>query len=114
MIQYSMIIDDDSGVTVEIQRISKLLFGNQDRLLVASTIARAEPGSMYEKALAELAEISENRVGAQLSRFVEAGLLIRLPKVGAERRVYYERRESSFWSLCADLLDEILALTRAR
>lgn len=107
MINYAMIIDLRSAVTAEAQRVSKLLFGNQDRLLVAAAIAEAEPGALYGQALAEAAHMSENRVGAQLPHFADAGLLVRLPKVGADRRVYYERRESAFWSLCTELMTEI-------
>lgn len=108
-----MILGHQPAVEAELQRQSKLLFGNQDRLLVAAAVALADRGSLYASALAELAGISEVRVGAQLRHFVDAGLLVKLPKVGGERRVYYARVDSPLWTLCAALKDEIAARVAA-
>lgn len=86
---------------------SKLLFGNADRLLVFAAAGTAEPGLLYGDALAEICGIDQSRVGKQLTLLERAGLLVRLPKVGGERRVYFERRESCFWKLVTDFLDEL-------
>jgi hypothetical protein len=107
MVHDSYIIQYEGAVMDEALVVSKHLFGNQDRLLVAAAIARAEPGALYAQALAELSGMTEKRVGLQLPHFLSAGLLTKLPKVGSERRIYYERRESAFWSLCASLATEI-------
>jgi DNA-binding MarR family transcriptional regulator len=104
-----MILDNQSAVFDEALRLSRLLFGNQDRLLVAAVIADAEAGSIYARNIAEQIGITDNRVTPQLASLEGAGLLTRLPKFGGERRVYYERAESSFWTLCADLAAEIAA-----
>jgi hypothetical protein len=103
-----LIIDHESAVFEEVQRTSKLLFGNQDRLVVAAGVADAEPGSIFGQGLAESIGIADSRVGAQLSVLEDARLLVRLPKVGSERRVYFERRDSSFWELCLSLCQEII------
>jgi DNA-binding MarR family transcriptional regulator len=107
MIYESMIIGIESAIFSEAQRVSKALFGNQDRLIVASFVAEAEPGEIYGQRIAERLGISDNRVGPQLNRFESAGLLTRLPKVGSERRQYFERRDSAFWELCAELCRDI-------
>jgi DNA-binding MarR family transcriptional regulator len=104
-----MIIDTKSDAFEEALRVSRLLFGNQDRLLVASAVATAEAGSIYAHNIAEQIGITDNRVALQLSNLEGAGLLTRLPKVGGERRVYYERSASSFWKLCPDLAAEVTA-----
>lgn len=76
---------------------SHTLWGNQDRLVVAVAVAEAEPGELYSEQLAETIGILPNRVGPSLKRFETKGLLVRMPKVGGDRRVYYERRNAAFW-----------------
>jgi DNA-binding MarR family transcriptional regulator len=102
-----MIIESDSAAFSRVQDASKTLFGNQDRLVVAAAVAEAEPGTIYGQSVAAALRLSDNRVGPQLARLEEAGLLVRLPKVGGERRVYFERRESAFWDLCVALCREL-------
>src|SRR5687767_7876844 len=102
-----MIIDQGSASFEEALRVSRLLFGNQDRLIVSAAVAAVEAGSIYAHNIAEQVGITDNRVAPQLTSLEKAGLLVRLPKVGGERRVYYERIESSFWKLCAGLAAEI-------
>jgi DNA-binding MarR family transcriptional regulator len=98
-----MILEKESAAFEEALRVSKLVFGNQDRLLVAAAVAVAEAGSIYARNIAEQLGITDNRVAPHLRTFEAAGLLVSLPSVGGERRVYYERVDSSFWPLCADL-----------
>jgi DNA-binding MarR family transcriptional regulator len=107
MIYDSMILDIRSAGFDEALRVSRLLFGNQDRLLVAVAVAAAEAGSIYARNIAEQIGITDNRVTPQLASLEAAGLLMRMPKVGGERRVYYERAESSFWTFCTDLAAEL-------
>lgn len=104
-----MIIDVRSAGFEDALRVSRLLFGNQDRLLVAAAVAVAESGSIYARNIADQIGITDNRVGPQLASLERAGLLTRLPKVGGERRVYYERVDSNFWELCSSLMEEIAA-----
>jgi hypothetical protein len=103
----SMILQKGSVDFREAQRISRLLFGNQDRLVVAAAIADAEQGTIYGRNLAEQIGITDNRVGLQLKALAEAGLLARLPQIGGDRIVYYERVESVFWKLVGSLAKEI-------
>jgi DNA-binding transcriptional ArsR family regulator len=102
-----MILQKGSIDFREAQRISRLLFGNQDRLVVAAAIAGAEHGTIYGRNLAEQIGITDNRVGLQLKALAEAGLLTRLPQIGGDRIVYYERVESVFWKLVGSLAEEI-------
>jgi hypothetical protein len=92
---------------------SKLLFGNVDRVEVAAVVARAERGGIYSRALAVELGWPDNRVQKQLKQFAEAGLLTALPQLGGERRVYYERADSSFWGACEQLLSEWSATRRS-
>lgn len=102
-----MILDQASAGFAEAQWISRLVFGNQDRLVVAAAVAASESGSIFGRNLAEQLGITDNRVGSQLKNFEQAGLLVRLPKVGGEQRVYYERVDSTFWDMAASLAAEI-------
>ena len=107
MIYESMIIGIESAVFPEVQRASKALFGNQDRLVVAAAVAEAEPGSIYARSLAQEMGITDNRVSPQLHNLERAGLLTRLPKLGGGPTVHYERRDSAFWELCVSLCREL-------
>jgi hypothetical protein len=103
MFHYS---ENMSDGTENCRRLSKLLLGNADRIEVAAAVARAEPGELFGRALADTLRWPDNRVQKQLKQFEAAGLLIALPTVGGERRVYYERRDSMFWQVVAALEHE--------
>jgi DNA-binding MarR family transcriptional regulator len=107
MIYESMIIGIESAVFPDVQRVSKALFGNQDRLVVAAAVAEAEPGELFAQRIGEMLGLPDNRVGPQLARLEAAGLLTRVPRVGSERRQHFERRESAFWELCVALCREL-------
>jgi DNA-binding MarR family transcriptional regulator len=109
-----MIIEIGSASYEETLRMSRQLFGNQDRLVVAAAVAGAEPGTIYAHSLAEQLGMTDNRVGPQLGNLEAAGLLVRLPKVGGERRVYFERVDSTFWNLCAEFVEEIATRVAAK
>jgi hypothetical protein len=105
----SLIIEHDSEVFPLVQRVSKALFGNQDRLVVAAAVATADPGSIFGRHLADQIGIVDARVGPHLAAFERADLLVRLPKLGGDQRVYFERRDSTFWPLCERLCEEVVA-----
>jgi hypothetical protein len=86
-----------SGGSNDLAPVSQVLWGNQDRFLVALAVAEADPGELYAQALADLIPMPDKRVGPQLRKFVELGLLVRLPRVGSERRVYHQRVNEPFW-----------------
>lgn len=87
-----------------VRALSKLIFGNADRLEVAAAIAREPEAIVNGDELANQLTIAPNRVRAQLLAFTEAGFLSPVPRV--DRRVYYERRASPFWDLVLAVLEE--------
>jgi predicted transcriptional regulator len=80
---------------------SKLVFGNRDRLEVATAIARHADGWVNATKLAAELGIVNNRVRAQLVALTEAGLLEASPP--DDRVRWYLRKESPFWDLCSAL-----------
>lgn len=85
---------------------SKAAFGNQDRLEVAAAVARASGGLVNATQLAAEIGMVNTRVRAQLMALVDAGLL--KGSLTSDRVRWYERRESAFWALVAELHDEWL------
>lgn len=94
--------------TYDLMNASQKLMGNQDRLLVAAAVADAEPGALYAQNLASMIGIADARIGPQLARFEALGLLVRMPRTGGDRRVYYERRNDAFWKAVASLRDALV------
>lgn len=95
------------GGTPRLIEISQGLWGNQDRFLVAVAVATADPSDLYAQALGELLGMADNRVGPQLKRFVDLGLLVRLPKAGSERRVYHQRANEPFWGAVRQMAEAL-------
>ena len=107
MIHETSTIDYESDNIVPAQ-VSKALFGNQDRLPVGAAVASSPDDLVFARELALKLGIADSRVTLQLAAFEKAGLLERLPKTsGSERRVFYRRRNSVFWHMCAALLQEV-------
>jgi DNA-binding MarR family transcriptional regulator len=96
---------------IHVTELSKLLFGNRDRVLVAAAVADAEAGTLFARALAGATGLTDSRVQKQLKQFEAAGLLVRMPQVGGERCVFYERRPSAYWDAAIALAQEWTALT---
>ena len=109
MIHGTLKIDAESDEYAAVMRLSKELFGNQDRLLVAAAVAEAQPGDLFGQALAEVLGIAQGRVGAQLKALVKAGLLVELPRTAGDRRVFYARRSTACWDLLRELYSEAAA-----
>jgi len=86
------------GRHTRLAEVSQGLWGNQDRLPVAAAVGETDPADLYAQKLAALVGIPENRISLQLRMFVNLGLLVRLPKAGGERRVYYQRTNQPFWN----------------
>lgn len=106
-----MKVDIDPDVSAARASLSVSLFGNQDRLTVAAAVAHSQPGDLYGQSIAEQTGLPQSRVGPQLKRLVQAGLLTELPRVGGDRRVFYERHASVFWDLAPSLQEELVAGT---
>jgi DNA-binding transcriptional ArsR family regulator len=87
-----------------LRRMSKLLFGNADRLEVAAALADPERHVVSASELAFDLKIAPSRVWTQLRTFAEAGLLEAMPRTG--NTVYYIRRDSPFWTLALTLVRE--------
>jgi DNA-binding MarR family transcriptional regulator len=108
MVSFAFIFHYSENMTDGTDRVrwlSKLVLGNADRLEVAAAVARAEAGRLFARALADELRWADNRVQKQLKQFEAAGLLVALPSVGGERRVYYRRTDSAFWQ-AAPLLEQ--------
>lgn len=88
---------------------SAVLWGNQDRFVVAAAVAAAAPGELFAQALAGHIGIPDTRVGPQLARFERVGLLVRMPKVGGERRVYFQRQNEQFWESVLDMTKAVIS-----
>jgi hypothetical protein len=87
---------------------SKVLFGNADRLEVAIAVARSSSGVVHAKELANELNIDAPRVRTQLRAFVEAGVMVLLPRHG--QTVDYERRPDPFWAGVETIVTEWGAL----
>lgn len=79
--------------------MSKLLFGNQDRLEVGVAVARSEDGLVNATDLGLELGIAQPRVRNQLVALEKAGLLDRMPRSGDVKQ-WFLRRESPFWDAC--------------
>jgi DNA-binding transcriptional ArsR family regulator len=91
--------NDKSGLDPRmlIRQRSKRLFGNADRLEVANAVATSS-GLVHAQELADELGISPPRVRTQLLSFVEAGVMVILPRDGLVQN--YERiDEDPFWEL---------------
>jgi hypothetical protein len=82
---------------------SKSLFGNSDRLAVAVAVARSDGWVNATDVHMAMPHIAVNRIRAQLVALVEAELMDNAPPVAESRRVWYVRRDHSFWQTCLDL-----------
>jgi DNA-binding transcriptional regulator GbsR (MarR family) len=104
-----MKVNSEIGGTETLTAASAALWGNQDRLIVAWAISEADPADLYGQALGERLGISDSRVGLQLRKFTELGLLVRLPKAGGARRVYYQRANQAFWDAVREMCEALRA-----
>jgi hypothetical protein len=77
---------------------SKALFGNQDRLQVATAIARSQSDTINATDLSLELGMLNSRVRAQLIALADAGLLMAGPPTGGKR--WYVRLKSPFWQTC--------------
>jgi hypothetical protein len=83
-----------------VREMSKLMFGNADRLDVAIAVASAPDGVVSATDLQWKLQLANNRVGAQLRVLQRAGLLQEAPVSGPRRMRMFVRVESPFWDLC--------------
>jgi DNA-binding MarR family transcriptional regulator len=104
-----MIIEHGSDDFARLQKLSRTLFGNQDRLVVAVAVASHASPLLFARELAAALRITDHRVAIQLKAFENAGLMIRLPRTKAERTQYVQRLDSCFWRMVVELSAEALA-----
>jgi hypothetical protein len=83
-----------SPALIRLRNRSKRLYGNADRLQVAYAVAKS-PGVVHAQELADALLISPPRVRAQLLAFVEAEVMLTLPRSGHIQN--YERLDDAFW-----------------
>lgn len=86
----------------EVRHRSKRLLGNSDRLEVAAAVARS-CGLVHAQELADQLRISPPRVRTQLLAFVDAGIMVALPRHGLTQN--YERLDDAYWGMLSALLD---------
>jgi hypothetical protein len=95
-------LDMDAPAREFLRSQSKQLFGNRDRVEVATAIARSDSEMVSAVELSHKIGLQNNRVHAQLKALTAAGLLEEMPRDGSGR-VWYVRRESGFWDACLEL-----------
>lgn len=89
-----------------VRDLSRILFGGaQYRLEVGAALASEELTSIKDLAERLGDPPGTPSVNTELKRLEEAGLLIRLPRVGSDRRVHLRARTSSYWDTCRELAD---------
>lgn len=94
---------DGSG---SVERRSKLLFGNQQRVRIAAAVARAEGDLVHALEISQNAGVAHNVASSQLKEFVLAGVMEDGPSVAGQRFRYFRRLPSCYWRLSAELLGE--------
>ena len=102
--------DTQAQNALDVERLSKLLFGSSLRLPVAGTIAGSDLGVLNVGELVEALNLPAERytaVRSELEHFADAGLLMRLPRPKGQRIQEYERLESAYWSMASQVLDEV-------
>jgi len=90
----------------DLRLLSKLLFGNLDRLDVILAVGDSPDGLICAADLEHELGLANNRVRAQLKTLADAGFVDALPRGRGDRIQWYQRRSSALWTLCADLRNE--------
>lgn len=85
--------------------LSKIVFGNKDRLEVAVAVARSPDGVVNATDLHEEIGLAQSRVRNQLVAMAEARLLV-VASSSTDVKRWYRREDSPFWQLCCSLYDE--------
>ena len=93
--------------TTSIRALSKSLLGNSYRLEVAAAIARLDGEPFHAQGVSDDTGIRYARAQAELKHLLAAGMISEA--ASDTRRVEYKAEQSSFWRLCATLLDEWVA-----
>jgi len=98
------------GARERVRKHSKMLFGNQDTLLVAVAVARSSTGSVNATEIGWQVRLQANRVRAQLIAFVELGYM----EDGQmrDRTRWFVRRGSGFWAMCEQIFSEAAGESR--
>src|SRR2546421_8218138 len=95
-----------------IRELSKVLFGSAYRLEAAAAIAQAEPGIVSVPQIADDLKLSASQIGVvrvEFDHFVEAGILLKLPRPRGQRVQEYERLPTSYWALARAFYADVLA-----
>jgi hypothetical protein len=99
----------DKQAAQELERLSKLLFGSALRLPVAGVIARARTEAVSVGQVVERLDLSAARYSAaraELEKFADAGLLVRVTRPRKQRVQEYRRVESQYWRHAKAVADE--------
>jgi predicted transcriptional regulator len=82
---------------------SKVVFGSDYRLDVLFTIATSNADDLYPSGIAERSGVPAGRVGVDLKRLAEIGLLERREPAKGSPVARYKRLPSPLWDLAAEL-----------
>jgi hypothetical protein len=108
-------IDRLSDSTLEsVRNVSRALWNARYRLEVACRIAEAGDGRVFAHGLASACKLSDKTIGEELRRLLTANLLRAVPiSDPGQKRQYYDRVESCYWSAVTTLIDEIVERSAA-
>jgi hypothetical protein len=94
----------------DIQKMSKILFGQVHRLAVMDYIARSSDGLINPTELAtELGFTAQSAVQAPLRDLELANLIAALPNVGG--RTYYQRMDSLVWQWVVTVVEDLATVS---
>jgi hypothetical protein len=99
----------DKQAARELERLSKLLFGSALRLPVASVIARARTDAVSVGQVVERLDLPAARYSAaraELEKFADAGLLVRVTRPRKQRVQEYRRLDGQYWRAAKAVADE--------
>jgi hypothetical protein len=81
--------------------LSKVVFGNRDRVEVAVAIARSSDGVVNATDLSREIDLPQSRVRNQLVAMAEGELLTVFDTTDLKR--WYKRKDAPFWNACIAL-----------
>lgn len=90
--------------TTSIRALSKRLFGNSYRVEIAAAIGRHDGEPFHAQGMSDDTGIRYARAQAELKHLLAAEMIREVE--GDTRRVEYKAEQSSYWHMCATLLEE--------
>lgn len=92
-----------------IDRIGKLMFGRPSRLHLLLWIVQQDGKLFYQGEAVAGTGLASSAVSQELGQLEELEMLMRMP-TGSDRRVFYERTNSSLWAVAEAATEAIKSL----